>query len=214
MLSMLAIAVFGVVQAPAATDLSQPPQLRNPEALVTYEDYPTESLRRNEYGIVSMVVNVSKEGKVIACKITESSGFAALDLATCSLFKKRAKFKPAKDAAGSPIEGEYRLSNSWGLEEHQPRTTIDVPLQVSSVPSDYLSPVKARLFFDATGHVTACQVTTTSGSATADRAACAFIKEQLIIAAPKSASSDIPPVAVRYLIASLFKREADSSPKK
>ncbi|WP_082450878.1 energy transducer TonB [Sphingomonas sp. Leaf22] len=213
MFGMLAIAAFGVVQGPAAMDFSQPPQLRNPQALITYEDYPTESLRRNEYGIVSIMITVSTDGKVSTCQVTESSGFATLDLATCSLFNKRAKFEPAKDAAGLPIEGKYRLSNSWGLEEHQPRTTIDVPLQVSSVPSDYRSPVKARLVFDATGHVTACEVTTTSGSVVADRAACAYIKQQLAIAAPKSASMDIPPVAVRYLIASLSKREADPSPK-
>lgn len=209
MFRMLAIAVFGIVQVSAATESSQSPQLRNPQALITYEDYPTESVRRNEYGIVSIVITVSAEGKVSSCQVTESSGFATLDLATCSLYKKRARFEPAKDAEGLPIEGKYRLSSSWGLEEHQPRTTIDVPLQVSSVPSDYRSPVKARLLFDATGHVTACEVTTTSGSAAADRAACAYIEQQLAIAPPKSASSDISPVAVRYLNANLMKQTVE-----
>lgn len=214
MFSMLMIAVLNAVQGPGATDLSQPPKLRNPQAVITYQDYPEEVLSRNEYGIVTILLHLSKEGKVTACDVTESSGSAKLDMMTCSLLKKRARFDPAKDATGSPIESEYRLANSWGVDQNQPRTTVDIPLQVSVIPSDYRSPVKARLIFDATGHVTACEITTTSGSAAADRAACSYIKQQLVIAVPKSASSDIPPVAVRYLTASLSTQIIEPSAKK
>lgn len=214
MFSMLMIAALDMVQGPGSTDLSQPPQLRNPQAVFTYQDYPQEALRGNEYGIVTILLRVSTEGKVTACDVTESSGSATLDMTTCSLLKKRAQFDPAEDATGSPIEGKCLLANSWGVEQNQPRTTVDIPLQVSAIPSDYRAPVKARLVFDATGHVTACEVTTTSGSAAADRAACSYVKQQLVIAAPKSASSDIPPIAVRYLTASLSTQTVEPSAKR
>jgi TonB family protein len=202
MFSALLVAAIQVAQVNPTINLSQTPRLRNPQAIVTFRDYPSDSLRQHEYGIVSIVLRVSPEGRVISCDITESSGAAALDKKTCSLHMARARFDPAKDATGLPTAGEYRASTSWGIEEHQPRTTIDTPLQVSTVPKGYRSPVKARLIFDATGHVMDCEVTATSGSGAADRAACTYIGQQLVITAPKSSSGDVPPAAVRYLTAS------------
>lgn len=214
MFGTLVIAALGVVQEPAVAIPSQPPEPSNPGAVLTPQDYPIEALRRNEHGIVTALLRVSIEGKVSACVVTESSGSATLDTTTCSLLKKRARFQPAKDAAGSPVDGEYRLAIAWGAGQRQPRTTIDIPLLVSTVPPDYRSPVKARLIFDSTGHVTACEVTNTSGSVAADRAACAYIKQELVIDAPRSASSDSPPVAVRYLVASLTTQTGGSAARK
>lgn len=214
MFGMLLIAMLDVAQGQATTDLSQPPKLLNPEAVITYNDYPAEALRRGEYGIDSILVHVSAHGQVISCDITESSGSAMLDATTCALIKKRARFEAAKDAAGSPIEGDYRMANIWGADEHQPRATIYVPLQVSAIPANYRSPVRARLLFDATGHVSACEVTTTSGSGAADRAACAYIKQKIVMAPPKSAASNIAPVAVRYLTASLSTQAEEPSANK
>ena len=108
------------------------------QGIITHQDYPTEALRRSEYGIVS------------------------------------------------------------------------VPLQVSRVPPGYRSPVKARLVFDAPGRVAACEVTATSGSEAADRAACAYVKQELVIPAPKSGAKDIPPAAVRYVTASLETQPAET----
>lgn len=214
MFSLLMIATLAMLQDPRAPDLSQPPRLRNAEAVIELEDYPTESLRRLEFGIVTTLLRVSAEGKVTACEVTEKSGSATLDMTTCLLLKKRARFDPARDATGSPIEGEYRQANAWGVNEHQPRTTVDIPLQVSAIPSDYRAPVKARLIFDAMGRVTACEITTRSGSAAADRAACSYIKQELVISAPKSASRDVPAVAVRYLSASLSTQPVGPSAKR
>lgn len=206
MVGMLMIAALGVAQEPAAIDSSRAPRLRNPEAVVTYRDYPAASLRRNEHGIVTAWLRVSAAGKVTACDVTESSGSPALDRTTCSLLKERARFEPAKDAAGISVEGEYRLANSWGVDGYQPRTSIDVPLQVSVIPPDYRSPVAARLVFDAAGRVEACEITATSGSAAADRAACTYVGQQLVIAPPRSGSRAVPEAAVRYLTASLSAR--------
>jgi len=210
MFIMLMFAALQAVQQPAASETSEAPRLRNPQAIITFQDYPTESLRRSEFGVVSTLLHVSIDGRVTSCTVTESSGFLKLDMKTCSLLKSRARFDPAKDAAGGPVAGEYRSANAWGVDEHQPRTTIDVSLQVSSVPADYRTPVKARLISDADGHISACEITATSGSNAADRAACAYVKQQLTIAAPKSMSDDVPAAAVRYLTASLSIRPVEA----
>ena len=41
------------------------------------------------------------------CQGTRSSGFIAADEASCSAVTRRARFRPARDAAGIPIESEY-----------------------------------------------------------------------------------------------------------
>ncbi|WP_157215835.1 TonB family protein [Flavisphingomonas formosensis] len=203
MFSMLMIAALEVAQGPTATDLSQPPRLRNPQAPITAWDYPAEASPGKDYGIATIFLRVSTEGRVTSCDVTESSGSTILDMTTCSLLKKRAQFEPAKNASGSPVEGEYRSAISWGINDHQPTTSIDIELQVSSIPRSYRSPVKAKIIFGATGHVTTCEITATSGSSAADRVACTYITQHVVITAPQSASRDIPPVAVRYLTASL-----------
>lgn len=202
---MFSLLILALLQDAAAADLSQPPQLRG-QGIITHQDYPTEALRRSEYGIVSVLLRVSAEGRVTSCEVTETSGSTTLDMSTCSLLERRARFHPARDAAGAAVAGEYRLANSWGVDQHQPTTAIDLPLQVSRIPPGYRSPVKARLVFGAAGRVAACEVTATSGSEAADRAACAYIRQALVIPAPRSGAKDIPPAAVRYLSASLETR--------
>lgn len=206
MFTVLMLAALQVM--PASTEVNQPPILRNPQAIVTPQDYPTSSLRKNEFGIVSLLLQVSIDGKVSSCDVTESTGFEMLDTETCSLFKHRARFNPGRDMNGSVIPMEYRIAIVWGMEGHWPRADANVSLKVSRIPSDYRNAVKARILFGATGRVTACDVTDTSGSEAADKAVSAYITEQLAIAAPKSVSSQVPATAVRYLTASL---SADAS---
>lgn len=211
---MIALLLFAALQTgtgSAAADMSQPPRLANERPPFSYQDYPKGSLQRGETGIVSVVLHVSPKGKVTSCDVTESSGFQNLDAATCSLLKSRARFDPAKDATGSPGAGEYRISSAWGLEQRQPTTWMDIPLQVSSLPSDYKAPVKTQLVFDATGHVDTCDVTTTSGSAAADRAACAYLTRELVIASPRSGSKDVQAAAVRYVTSPLSIQPVDAS---
>lgn len=208
MLNVIVVAMLLAAQGSAVPYRNEPPRLRNANAIIMPEEYPVEALRRHEYGISSIVMLVSAEGQVTACDVTESSGSDALDRATCALHKKRARFDPARDAAGVPVAGEYRLATSWGVDDHQPQTTIESFLQVPAIPADYHSPVKARLLFDEAGHVTTCEVTDSSGSVAADRAACAYTRQQLVITAPRKTSNGVPLVGVRYLTANLLEQGA------
>ena len=181
------------------------PELLNEAVVYLAGDYPTESLVREEQGIVSVVLDVSPKGAVTGCRVTESSGWARLDWASCALARKRSRFKPAQDAAGQPVTGQYRMAAAWWLPGLALQTAqLEVPLQLSRVPQGYRQPVAARLIFNAEGHVTDCTVTTSSGSAAADRAVCAYSRQAVTIAPPRPPAGSGGTVAVRYLKAALF----------
>ena len=156
-----------------------------------------------------MLLHVSTQGKVSSCDVTESRGHKGLDRISCSVFKARARFDPARAADGTAISGEYRTVVSWGVGGTFPRSGKDISLQVSSVPRDYRSPVKTQLILDASGRVSTCEIVSSSGSAAADRAACTYMKQQLTISPPKSGSPNVPAAAVRYITASLSDQQKD-----
>lgn len=82
---------------------------------ITTEDYPGSAQRANEEGTTAIRVQIDGEGKVTTCAVTSSSGSAALDDATCKLYQRRARFNPAKDAAGNPIATTYSDRVRWQL---------------------------------------------------------------------------------------------------
>ena len=80
-------------------------------------DYPVSSWQAGEEGTVFFSVTVSAEGKPTACEVTETSGFSALDAATCPLVLERAKFTPAYAAEDEPVEGIYEGRQRWRKRE-------------------------------------------------------------------------------------------------
>ena len=70
----------------------------------TAEDYPATALQNREEGTVQAKLTIDPNGRVSACKVVRSSGYATLDNATCSILERGARFAPARDAAGKPIE--------------------------------------------------------------------------------------------------------------
>lgn len=203
MLSVVLVAAHTAAILPGAAGAAgaTPPRLLDPPP-VRVDDYPSHSMINEEFGVVSVVLHISAEGKVASCDVTERSGFETLDKATCSLIRKRARFDPAKDANGSVIAGEYRMATAWSLPPKIAYSTKAITLQVSKLPTGYASPVKTRLLLDGSGHVVACEITSTSGSDAADRAACKYLRN-FTVAPPKSALDKVPAMAVRYLTAEL-----------
>jgi TonB family protein len=182
-----------------ATEDYQPPRLLNGRKVLTANDYPLTSLRNTEYGIISTYSEISPEGNVTGCAVTESSGYPALDKQTCALMFKRAMFEPAKDKDGNPITGYYRAAYSWMIESHKNSPKIDVALAVAQTPKGYVSPFIAYVVFDEAGHVNTCETTKSSGSVAADRAACTYISKELTVARPHSATRGVPAAAVRIV---------------
>lgn len=96
---ILAIALMLQDAAPSAT-AAKP--LNLPE-WITDDDYPAIALRNREAGQVKFGLTVAGDGSVERCRITGSSGSAALDEATCSLLTRRARFSVSRP--GMPYYG-------------------------------------------------------------------------------------------------------------
>lgn len=71
------------------------------------EDYPEEAADRNQSGRTQFMLMIGRDGSVMDCVVTESSGIASLDAMGCQVIRERAKFKPAIDASGKPTVDTY-----------------------------------------------------------------------------------------------------------
>jgi TonB family protein len=60
-------------------------------------------LRARESGRAQVHVVVGPAGRVIACAVEPSSGSGVLDAATCRILRARARYRPARDAAGAAV---------------------------------------------------------------------------------------------------------------
>jgi periplasmic protein TonB len=101
---------------PAAPSVAEKATPRgDPGSWATPEDYPPASLRNEEQGTTGFRLEIGTDGKATSCSITKSSGFSALDDATCKFVSRRARFKPAKDASGNPITDTYSSRVRWQI---------------------------------------------------------------------------------------------------
>ena len=79
--------------------------------------YPSRALREAAQGRVVVAVQVNRYGYPIGCDVTEKSGHASLDTATCSQFMRRASFYPARSAQGIAVEGTYNSGVTWQIPD-------------------------------------------------------------------------------------------------
>ena len=99
-----------------AEDLSSPPvKVRGSAPWFTENDYPIRAMREQRQGVVTYDVTVGADGKVLGCQASGPVGSADLEEATCAAIMARARFEPAKDAAGNPVVGEYSGKTTWAL---------------------------------------------------------------------------------------------------
>lgn len=89
----------------------------NPANWVTQSDYRSIWINREYTGLAKFKLTVSASGKVENCEITGSTGYAALDKATCKLVQKRARFNAASDANGKNVSGTYTNAVQWILPD-------------------------------------------------------------------------------------------------
>jgi protein TonB len=92
------------------------PQPRAPaQSYVTRDDYPPAALAAKQQGWVRMLLIVGPDGRVGGCLVTRSSGSAALDVTSCNLLRRRARFIPARDSNGNPAAGPLQQEVVWIL---------------------------------------------------------------------------------------------------
>ena len=87
----------------------------NSGSWATPNDYPARALREERAGTTRFRVTIGPDGRVTNCEITGSSGHADLDEATCKNVTRRARFKPALDAAGNAISDTYSNAVRWEI---------------------------------------------------------------------------------------------------
>ena len=117
MISMLFVALTAaqLAASPAAQAAAEPPALpatraralRNLAAYIHGSDY------RDQDGRVQFELTVSPQGRATDCRIVTSSGSTMLDEWTCEIMVRRARFRPARDAAGNPVADAVRAWIGW-----------------------------------------------------------------------------------------------------
>ena len=83
------------------------------EGALTHADYRRARPPEGAAGTVVVGFRVRTDGRADRCAVIRSSGFAVFDDATCRLIERRFRFRPARDAAGRPIDWTIRTDYTW-----------------------------------------------------------------------------------------------------
>ena len=102
--------------APASGMAASASPLAPLQSLISMADYPATAISRREQGSPGFRLAVDANGRVAGCVVLVSSGSTALDAATCSIMRRRARFTPARDSSGRPIEDQYFGEVAWRIE--------------------------------------------------------------------------------------------------
>lgn len=89
------------------------PQPINQGEWIKSDDYPPGAVLRGEQGLIVSSLGVDATGVPRTCRIVGGAETAILGDATCKILLARAKFVPAKDAAGNPIASEFEARFRW-----------------------------------------------------------------------------------------------------
>lgn len=79
------------------------------------DDFPDASRRAEEAGVTRVSYTIDETGKVSECTVTQSSGFARLDDATCKIIMRRFRFNPAT-RDGRPVAERKTQPVRWQLK--------------------------------------------------------------------------------------------------
>ena len=118
---------------------------------ITMKDYPADARKRREEGATKFVLTVGANGQPSACEVVVSSGSPRLDLATCLLAQRRARFDPAIDSDGNAEIGYYPGVVEWRLDRIR-----DAPLPGT---------VTHTFMVELDGTITNCRIASVTGDA-------------------------------------------------
>lgn len=87
------------------------------QSFLTQDGYPKRALREGREGTAAFTVDVTIEGKAENCVITQSTGSADLDEATCQNVINKARINPALGDNGQPVRGKYSGRMNWKISQ-------------------------------------------------------------------------------------------------
>ncbi len=82
-------------------------------AWIVPADYPAGAAAKGRGGLVSMRFRIAASGRVEKCKPVYTSAPALLARIACQRIEERARYAPAHDAAGTPVDSEGELAARW-----------------------------------------------------------------------------------------------------
>lgn len=115
-----------IIQTPVAAPPPPPPPPTvskaagakgNPANWISSDDYPPSALRQEAQGTTAISWDINEQGRVENCRVTSSSGNAALDDAACKAITRRGRYTPAVDQNGNPIRSSQSRRVVWRLPE-------------------------------------------------------------------------------------------------
>lgn len=151
---LAAVATTALLASPAAAQ----DYVRKTNGDIQFANYPLESLKRGEEGTVGIRVRLDIKGRLRSCEVVKSSGFAALDAASCDLLIANARMKPFLDPNGRKVEKEADGQVVWKLPADRQARIADASLPVGPAPTGS----KARLA--RAGEKVICRTLTDTGS--------------------------------------------------
>lgn len=77
------------------------------------QKYPTDAVRAGEQGIFKMRVTVDANGKVSNCVLLDATEQNKLKSPACKIVMRYAKFEPALDTEGEPMQSYYNTSITY-----------------------------------------------------------------------------------------------------
>lgn len=104
--------------APAGAPMATP--IGNPGDWFPADAYPPEARAKGMQGRTEFKLELDPKGRITECDISKSSGSPLLDSTTCALLVTNARFKPAVNASGQPVAGEWRSAMVWQLANAAP----------------------------------------------------------------------------------------------
>jgi len=81
--------------------------------IIKQADYPISAWQNDEQGRTSYQLDITADGRVSGCMITQSSGSSTLDEATCQIMTERGQFEPGTNEAGEPVPSKFMGDHRW-----------------------------------------------------------------------------------------------------
>lgn len=79
----------------------------------TTDDLPEQFRNMRTRRLAATALELSAEGRVVRCTVIESSGEALLDYQSCRVLTARARYRPARDAAGQAVPTVVARNIVW-----------------------------------------------------------------------------------------------------
>ena len=87
---------------------------------VLWTDWPVDLYEQEIEGTISVELGIGIDGLVDTCRVTRSSGYAAMDEVACVRLTQRGRFKPARDASGRAVSGLYNTNVVFQFDDSGP----------------------------------------------------------------------------------------------